>query len=70
MKNIIETVDRKLDHLMWALIINGIILVLLTVLIVTYELLLQIIVAVAVLVVAYSFFYGSYKIYGIKKLIK
>ena len=54
---------------MWALIFNGAILVVLAVLITWNPFFLQLLIGLVVLVVAFSFFYGAYKLHLIKKLL-
>ncbi|MFH0951517.1 MAG: hypothetical protein V1765_03540 [bacterium] len=68
MVKILEPIKRKLDDLIRAAIVIGTILTILAVLIAWSETLLRLLVALFILVVAYSLFYGAYKLWGIKKL--
>jgi cobalamin synthase len=69
MTKILEPIKKKINELMRALIIVGIILTILAVLIAWSEYLLRLLTALFILVIAYSFFYGAYKLWGIKKLV-
>jgi len=66
---ILEPIKKKINEMMRLLIINGIILVLLAVLITWNVQLMQLILALIVLIVAYSFFYAAYKLWTLKKLL-
>lgn len=55
---------------MWVLIFNGLILVILAALITWSALFLQLLVGLVVLIMAFSFFYGAYKMHSIKEILK
>ena len=65
---ILEPIKRKIHELIRSLIIVGIILTVLAVLIAWSDILLRLLVALFILVLAYSFFYGAYKLGMLKKL--
>ena len=68
--NIIKKVEKKINHLIYGLIGNGIILLLLGILIVWTEFMLRLVVGLIVIVIAYGFFYSAYKIHSIKAEVK
>lgn len=70
MKEILNVVEQKLSHLMTNLIITGSLLLILAVLVAFSSFMAQLLIAVAVLVISYAFFYWAAKIYSIKKLLK
>lgn len=70
MKEILNKIDDKLSHLMWAMAINGGVLLILAVMVFLSDFMIRLLSALAVLVIAYSFFYGAYKIHSIRKLLK
>ncbi|MEI6378066.1 MAG: hypothetical protein WCO55_00245 [Candidatus Falkowbacteria bacterium] len=70
MNEIIAKVDEKLSHLMWALAINGLVLLFLAVLVFVSDFMTRLLIALGVLVIAYSFIYGAYKVYSIRKIFK
>jgi len=70
MNQLFKPITDKISHVMWALIINGIVLVVLAVLVAWSSFLLQLLIALAILVLAYSFFYGAYKLRSINNLLK
>ncbi len=59
--------DRKINRVVWSLIINGILLLILAVLVVWSPLVARLLIALAIILVAYLFFYLSYRIWEIKK---
>lgn len=69
MKEFLKPLKIKINELMRVLIINGIILVIMAVLIASVEAMLRITVGLIVLIIAYSFFYGAYKLWAIKKML-
>lgn len=68
MTKILEPIRKKIHELMRALIIVGVLLTILAVLIAWSEYLLRLLMALFILVIAYSFFYGAYKLWTVKKL--
>jgi hypothetical protein len=60
---------RKLAEIQRVFIVNGIIMLVLAVLIVWTNVVLQLLVGLMVLLVAYSLFYIAYKVHTIRKLI-
>jgi len=70
MKTLIKQTKRKINGVIWTLAGTGIILLLLGVLIVWYDFVLRLIIGLVVIVVAYVFFYGAYKIWALKKEVE
>jgi len=70
MKNLIKQVKKKVNGIVWTLIGTGIILLMLGVLIVWTDFVLRLIIGLLVIVVAYVFFYLSYKIWHLKKEVE
>ncbi|HTW96967.1 MAG TPA: hypothetical protein VMD74_04910 [Candidatus Methylomirabilis sp.] len=69
MDKISTTMDKKANHLIWVLIINGLILLLLAVLIVWTDFMLRLVMGLMAVVVAVAFFYLAYKIWHFKNLL-
>ncbi len=69
MKNFIKEVDDKLSHIIWALVFYGFVFMIIAVLIAFTSYLLQILVGLALLLLAYVLFYLAYKVSSIKKII-
>ncbi len=69
MGNILDMARRKLAEIQRVFIVNGIIMLVLAVLIVWTNVVLQLLVGLMVLLVAYSLFYIAYKVHTIRKLI-
>lgn len=67
MENPFNTIQKKVNGIIWTLIFNGIVLLLLGVLIVWTDFVLRLVMGLLVIVVAYVFFYGAYKIWALKK---
>lgn len=67
MKNFINQTQRKINGIIWTLVSTGVILLLLAVLIVWTDFFLRLVMGLLVIVVAYAFFYGAYKIWSLKK---
>ncbi|MFW5888351.1 MAG: hypothetical protein ACOCVY_01400 [Patescibacteria group bacterium] len=67
MKKGINFIREKINGIIWALIGNGLFLLLLAVLAVWSALFLRLIIGLFIIIVAFMFFYGAYKIYRIKK---
>ena len=70
MKQILRAVEEKLSHLFWALITTAGLLVILAVLVAWSAFLTQILIALVILLIAYTFFFAAAKLHGIKKLFK
>jgi len=70
MQQLLKPITDKLNQIMWTLIINGLVLVILAALITWNIFILQLVLGLMVLIVAFSFFYGAHKLHAIKKLIK
>jgi len=70
MNEILKPISSKINQIMWVLIFNGLILVILAALITWSALFLQLLVGLVVLVMAFSFFYGAYKMHSIKEILK
>ena len=70
MREILAKIDEKMSHIMWAFAINGAVLLILAVLVFISDFMTRLLIALVVLVIAYSFIYGAYKVYSIKKLFK
>ena len=69
MEKFSNVLDKKLKHFTLALLINGIVMLLLAILVVWTDFMARIVVGLAILIVAYMFLYGAYKIWHIKKLL-
>ncbi len=69
MQNPLGIVHKKLTDVMWNFIVSGIIMVILAALIVWTPAILQLLVGLFVLLVAYCFFYAAYKIHSIRNHI-
>ncbi len=69
MVNLLEMARKKLADIQRVFIINGIIMLVLAVLIVWTDVVLQLLVGLMVLLIAYSLFYVAYKVHAIRKLI-
>jgi len=67
MKKFRSILDKKMTHLMVVLISNGFLLLILGVLIVWTDFMLKLILGLVVIIIAYVFFYGAYKLWMIKK---
>ena len=70
MKTFLKQTKRKVNGVIWTLISTGIILLLLGVLIVWYDFVLRLVIGLAVIVVAYVFFYVAYRIWALKKEVE
>lgn len=67
MKKGINFIRQKVNNLIWTLVGNGIFLLLLGVLAVWSTLFLRLIVGLFIVVVAFTFLYGAYKLHKIKR---
>ena len=70
MINLFKQINQKVNSLIWSLASTGIILLLLAVLIVWTTFMLRLVVGMIVLVIAYMFLYGGYKVWTLKKEIE
>ena len=70
MNQFLQPVADKINQVMWGFIFNGIILVILAGLITASTFMLQFMVAIVILVVAFSFFYAARKLHAVVKLLK
>ncbi|MCU0679643.1 MAG: hypothetical protein MUC28_04340 [Planctomycetes bacterium] len=70
MVKLFPKIDKKFDHLAWTMASTGLILLLLSVLIVWTDFMLRLVIGLIVLVIAYMFLYGGYKIWSMKNEIK
>lgn len=70
MKKGIKFIQKKINGIIWALVGNGIFLLILAILAVWSSLFLRIIVGLFVVVIAFTFFYGAYKIYRVKNEVE
>jgi len=70
MNQFLKPITDKLNQIMWALIFNGCILVILAAFITWNIFILQLVIGLVVLIIAFSFFYGAHKLYAIKKMLK
>lgn len=70
MKNFIDQVKRKINGVIWTSIGTGVILLILAVLIVWTDFVLRLIIGLSVIVIAYGFFYGAYKVWSLKKEVE
>ncbi len=70
MNKILKPITDKINQIMWTLIFNGLVLVVLAALITWSAFFLQLLVGLVVLVVAFSFFYGAYKMHSVKEILK
>ena len=70
MITLFKEINKKINGRIWSFISTGIILMLLAVLIVWTDFMLRLTVGLLVLVIAYAFIYGGYKIWTVKKEIE
>lgn len=70
MQNLLKKIKRKIDGVIINLICTGAILVILAVLIVWTDFVLQLVIGLFVVVVAYVFFYLAYKIWWLKREVE
>lgn len=69
MANILEVSRKKLAEIQRVFIINGIIMLILSVLIVWTDAVLKLLVGIFILLISYSLFYVAYKVHTIRKII-
>ncbi len=70
MTTLFKPLQKKVNGIIYTLIFSGILLLILGVLIVWVDFLARLVIGAFVLVIAYTFFYGAYKIISIKKDVK
>ena len=70
MIKIFKEINKKINGIIWSLLSTGIILLMLSVLIVWTDFMLRLVIGVLVLVIAYVFFYGAYKLWSMKNEIE
>jgi uncharacterized membrane protein len=68
-EKISSLIDKKIKHLVWVLIANGIFLLILGVLIVWTDFMLKLVMGLVVIMIAYVFLYGAYKAWTLKKIL-
>ena len=67
MEKFFKAMKKKINGLIWALVINGMVLLLLGFLIVWTDFMLRLVVGLVAIVVAYVFFYAAYRIWSFKE---
>ena len=70
MERLFKKIDSKINRVVWTMTSTGFILLLLAILIVWTDFMLRLVIGLLVLVLAYSFLYGGYKIWSVKKEIE
>ena len=70
MINFFKQINKKINGVIISFVVSGFALVLLAVLIVWTDLMIRLVLGMVVLLVAYMFFYGGYKVWMFKKAIK
>lgn len=70
MMHLFKKINKKINGLIWGLLSTGFILLMLSILIVWTDFLLRLVVGLMIMIVAYAFFYGGYKLWVIKKEIE
>ncbi len=70
MLNFVKQTKKKINGFIFHLIFSGVVMLLLGVMIVWTDFLLRLVVGLFVIIIAYSFFYGAYKIWWLKKEIE
>ncbi|MFA5247827.1 MAG: hypothetical protein WC415_01085 [Patescibacteria group bacterium] len=69
MEKIFSVLDKKINHFIWVLVGNGIVILMLGILIVWTDFMLRLIIGLVAIMVAYMFFYGAYKVRQFRKLL-
>ena len=69
MKAFKDIIDRKLSHMIRVLVFNGIVLLLLSILIVWTDFMVELVIGLVVISIAYVFLFGAYKLHRLKKHI-
>ncbi|RLC36554.1 hypothetical protein DRH27_05045 [Candidatus Falkowbacteria bacterium] len=70
MVNLFKTIHKKINGVIWSLLSTGIILLMLSVLIVWTDFMLRLIIGLFILIIAYIFLYGGYKLWALRKDIE
>jgi ABC-type bacteriocin/lantibiotic exporter with double-glycine peptidase domain len=70
MKNLLSSVGHKINGIILTLISTGIFMLVLGILVVWTDLVLRLLVGLLIIVIAYVFFYGAYKVWHMKKEIE
>jgi ABC-type bacteriocin/lantibiotic exporter with double-glycine peptidase domain len=70
MKNLLSSVGHKINGIILTLISTGIFMLILGILVVWTDLVLRLLVGLLIIVIAYVFFYGAYKVWHMKKEIE
>lgn len=69
MDKISTAVEKKVDHLAWVFVANGIFLLILAVLIVWTDFMLRLVMGLMAVIIAYVFLYSAYKLWHLKKVL-
>jgi hypothetical protein len=70
MQTLFKEINKKINGLIWSFLSTGIILMLLAVLIVWTDFMLRLVFGMFVLVLAYAFIYGAYRIWSVRREIE
>jgi len=70
MVDLFKKINKKIDSLIWSLISTGVILLVLAVLIVWTDFMLRLVFGLLVVVIAWVFIYGGYRLWHIKREIE
>lgn len=70
MENLFRVINKKINGVIWSFVSTGIILTLLAILIVWTDFMLRLVFGLFVLVLAYTFLYGGYKVWTLKREIE
>jgi ABC-type bacteriocin/lantibiotic exporter with double-glycine peptidase domain len=65
-----KQIRKKINGFIFHLVLSGVITLLLGIMIVWTDFLLRLVVGLFIIVIAYSFFYGAYKIWWLKKEVE
>jgi len=67
MMNLIKSVKKKVRGIIFSLSFTGILLLVLGILIIVNDLIFRILIALFIFIVAYTFLFGAYRLWSIKK---
>lgn len=70
MTELFKKIEKKIDGIVWSLVSTGAIMLVLAILIVWTDFMLRLVFGLMVMVVAWTFLYGGYRLWHIKKEIK
>ncbi len=70
MVNLFKKINKKINGVIWSFISTGIILIMLAILIAWTDFILRLIIALFVLLVAYTFIFAGYKLWKVKNDIE